>query len=157
MAFAIDILCFGSKRDSGNDILQHYIQLINPYAHFSVRYLKPLSVNKRASAVHVCAQEGDLLCKKWIKNSYPVALSEEGSMFSSKSFAQWIDARKNASQGVIFNIGSAYGLSPDLKMKCKEVISLSPLTMPYRLCLIVLVEQIYRALTILENHPYHKQ
>jgi 23S rRNA (pseudouridine1915-N3)-methyltransferase len=93
---------------------------------------------------------------RWPKGAYPVALSEEGIMFDSSSMARWIQKRAEAATPLIFNIGGAYGLTSSLKKKCRETVSLSPLTFPYRLCLIILLEQLYRSWTILRGHPYHK-
>jgi hypothetical protein len=55
-----------------------------------------------------------------------------------------------------FIIGGTQGLSPALKKSCREIVSLSPLAFPRKLSLVVLLEQIYRAFTILKGHPYHK-
>jgi 23S rRNA (pseudouridine1915-N3)-methyltransferase len=57
---------------------------------------------------------------------------------------------------VNFFIGGAYGHAPEFLKRCDRVVSLSKLTMSHKIAKTVLAEQIYRALTILHNHPYHK-
>ncbi|HAJ79150.1 MAG TPA: hypothetical protein DCO75_05205, partial [Fibrobacteres bacterium] len=82
--------------------------------------------------------------------------SEEGKLMESLRFATWIESFLTSHRSPVFNIGGAFGLSSNIKKECKEIISLSPLTLPHKLCMLVLIEQIYRAFTILHNHPYHK-
>jgi 23S rRNA (pseudouridine1915-N3)-methyltransferase len=86
-----------------------------------------------------------------------VALSEEGkSPGPSHSFARWLAVKQQQSRSLVFIIGGAYGIAPSLKQAAHEVISLSPLTLSHALAQLVLLEQIYRAFTILKGHPYHK-
>ena len=92
----------------------------------------------------------------WPDPSYPIALSEEGKSFTSASFAEWLAKRRIQRVPLVITVGGAYGLAPKLKQECREILSLSPLTFPHRLCYHILLEQLYRACTILENHPYHK-
>ena len=93
---------------------------------------------------------------KWPKRCYPVALAEEGARYNSRSFARWLSERTAAALPLVFNIGGAYGLPETLKERCRETISLSSMTLPHRLCAVILIEQLYRACTILKGHPYHK-
>ena len=82
-----------------------------------------------------------------------VLLSEEGKLFRTEEFAKWLEPRM--SQNVVFLIGSAYGLDPALKSSSDLLWSLSPLTFTHEHARIILVEQIYRGLQVLRNHPYH--
>ncbi len=155
MPFSIQIIGFGNKKELLTQEAEHYRRLLRPYASLTLAYLKP-SKSTKGNHKTILENEGKLISGKWPKQSYPVALSEEGKMFNSISFAQWISQRTLSGIPLTFTIGSAYGLSASVKNKCKEVISLSPLTMPYRLCYNILIEQLYRAFTILKRHPYHK-
>lgn len=153
MPYKIKIIGFNRKRGMFSQEIKHYQQLLNPYASLSIIYIKSPPGNHKKELQQ---REEKLICDKWENNSYPVALSEEGKMYTSTTFAQWLEQRLRFRDNLIFNLGSAYGLSPRVKGKCRDILSFSPLTMPHRLCLVVLVEQLYRAFTILKGHPYHK-
>jgi 23S rRNA (pseudouridine1915-N3)-methyltransferase len=155
MSFSIHIIGVGNKKEFLDQEAEHYRRLIRPYASLTITCLKPFK-EKHNNARIIRENEGKRIFSKWPKQSYPVALSEEGKMFDSKSFSQWISKRVLSGSHLTLNIGGAYGLSLSVKNKCKEVISLSPLTLPHRLCYIILIEQLYRAFTILKKHPYHK-
>jgi 23S rRNA (pseudouridine1915-N3)-methyltransferase len=83
-----------------------------------------------------------------------VALTEEGSQFDSVGFAQWLGGM--ASDRIALVIGGAEGLAPSLKAKATAKLSLSPMTFPHEIARLLLVEQIYRGVTILQGGPYHK-
>ncbi|MBZ7988012.1 23S rRNA (pseudouridine(1915)-N(3))-methyltransferase RlmH [Campylobacter canadensis] len=86
------------------------------------------------------------------KKSFSIALSEEAKELNSFEFAKLLSDKQECS----FFIGGAYGLSDSFKDKCDVCISLSKLTTTHELARIFLLEQIYRALCINSNHPYHK-
>jgi 23S rRNA (pseudouridine1915-N3)-methyltransferase len=125
------------------------------YERVDIRSLKS-PVTGSADAAQVRSREADALRAAWPKRPYPVALSEEGRLMDSRSFARWLGARRQEATEVVFCIGGAYGLDPGFKRECREVLSLSSLTFAHRLVPLVLAEQIYRASTILAGHPYHK-
>ena len=87
-----------------------------------------------------------------------VLLDERGRQRRSKEFAQWVDARQmEGCKRVAILIGGANGHSPALKEMVKESWSLSAMTLQHELALLVLVEQIYRAYSILRGDPYHRE
>ncbi len=86
-----------------------------------------------------------------------IALSENGKEFSSKDFAKYLEKTSaNFGGKIAFVIGAAEGFDKDDIKKANNVISLSKLTFPHNMARLMLVEQMYRAWTILENKPYHK-
>ncbi len=155
MPFTIKIIGFGHKKEIPVDEITRYRKFLKPYADVSIVTLKPLS-GTNSSRHEMLEREGKRIAGAWPARSYTVALSEEGKLFTSISFSQWLSKRIMSGGTLLFNIGGAYGLSSLLKEQCKEVLSLSPLTLPHRLCYVVLIEQLYRAFTILKGHPYHK-
>ena len=77
---------------------------------------------------------------------------------SSESFAQWLGReRDQGRQLLIFAIGPGDGWSQDSRRRAVEALSLGPMTLAHELARVVLCEQIYRALTILAGHPYHRR
>jgi len=95
-------------------------------------------------------EEGKKLINKVV--GYAIALSEDGEQIDSISFAKKLEKIPD----VTFIIGGAFGLSKEVKERVDMLLSLSKMTFPHELALLVLVEQIYRAERILEGHPYHK-
>ncbi|MFO0104319.1 MAG: 23S rRNA (pseudouridine(1915)-N(3))-methyltransferase RlmH [Cyanobium sp.] len=83
-----------------------------------------------------------------------VALSEEGQALGSVQLAERL--HDSASGRLAFVIGGADGLSPQLKQRAVWTLSLSPLTFPHDLARLLLLEQLYRAQTILQGGPYHR-
>lgn len=86
-----------------------------------------------------------------------VLLDEHGKQISSADFAQWLSReRDQGRQLIIFAIGPADGWSDESRKRAAQLLSLGPMTMAHELARVVLAEQIYRALTILAGHPYHR-
>jgi 23S rRNA (pseudouridine1915-N3)-methyltransferase len=86
-----------------------------------------------------------------------VLLDERGKQMSSEIFAKWLGReRDEGRQLIIFAIGPADGWSEGSRQRAIERLSLGPMTLAHELARVVLCEQIYRALTILSGHPYHR-
>src|SRR6202000_2223439 len=91
------------------------------------------------------------------EKSILVALDERGDNVDSASFARHLGRwRDEAVANTIFAIGGADGLSPDLRRKAKVRIAFGSATWPHQMVRVMLLEQIYRAATILAGHPYHR-
>jgi 23S rRNA (pseudouridine1915-N3)-methyltransferase len=90
-----------------------------------------------------------------LENPFIVLLTEKGKQFESRQFSEWL-FDKTPSQKIIFVIGGASGHGADIIQMSKFKLSLSEMTFPHKLARLLFVEQIYRAITIKENHPYHK-
>lgn len=86
-----------------------------------------------------------------------VLLDERGKQMNSESFAAWLGReRDEGRQLVIFALGPADGWSPESRADAGLLLSLGPMTMAHELARVVICEQVYRALTILKGHPYHR-
>ena len=83
-----------------------------------------------------------------------VVLTEEGDSFSSLAFARQLEG--SGSSRLVFVIGGADGLEPALKAQAAWALSLSPMTLPHELARLLLLEQLYRALSIQQGGPYHR-
>jgi 23S rRNA (pseudouridine1915-N3)-methyltransferase len=87
---------------------------------------------------------------------YLILLDSRGKQLSSESFAEHIGRlRDSGTQSLIFAIGPADGWSAAARTRASLILSFGAITLPHELARAVLAEQIYRALTILANHPYH--
>ena len=85
-----------------------------------------------------------------------VALDERGASWSTEQFAERIEAWQHVGKDLAFVIGGADGLDPELRGDADHCMSLSPMVMPHGLVRVMFVEQLYRAATIIQGHPYHK-
>tara|TARA_B100000212_G_C27185698_1_gene452343 strand:+ start:100 stop:522 length:423 start_codon:yes stop_codon:yes gene_type:complete len=87
-------------------------------------------------------------------NNIIIGLAEEGKSFNSQEFASLLLSFEN--KKISFFIGDADGLSNEIKSNSDLLLSLSPMTFPHELARLILIEQIYRAVTISQNTPYHR-
>jgi len=85
-----------------------------------------------------------------------VALDERGTSLSSVELSEFLGRAQSASADLLFVIGGDEGLSPDVPTAAKLTLSLSRMTLPHRMARMVLLEQIYRAFSLLRKEPYHK-
>lgn len=109
------------------------------------------------SVDEVKAREGREILKRLEPFDYIIALDERGGALSSERFARLLESRMNAgTKGIAIVIGGAYGLSESVRERANLVLSLSEFTLPHQLSRLVIVEQCYRAFTILKGIGYHK-
>ena len=87
-------------------------------------------------------------------NNIIICLSEEGKQFNSVELSSFLLSFKN--KKINFLIGDTDGISSDIKKNSDLILSLSPLTFPHELARLILIEQIYRAVSISKNSPYHR-
>ena len=110
--------------------------------------LSPDEVREREAAV---------IEKKLQGFDYVVALDERGKRMSSEGFRDLLNVRMNAgTKQICFLIGGAYGLAERVRQAAHYVLSLSEMTFPHQLTRLILVEQIYRAQTLMKGVKYHK-
>lgn len=145
-----------------NIVAIHKISGSAPEAEIIADYLKRIPWNVSISELEVKGKfppdkqkilEGELLLKSILEGSFIISLDERGEILDSKAFAKAIE---KIQQPISFVIGGAYGLSDQVRDKSNMLLALGKMTMPHLMARMVLVEQIYRAYTIGQNHPYHK-
>ena len=120
--------------------------------------VKEVKAEPRAGqpAAKLMQLEAERLRKAIPAEDIVVAMDEHGRDFTTMDFAKKVDGWKNEGCGVTFLIGGADGLDPELKKGCRMMLRLSSMTLPHAFARVMLVEQIYRAWSILNNHPYHR-
>jgi 23S rRNA (pseudouridine1915-N3)-methyltransferase len=112
---------------------------------------------KQAGTPQARDEEGATLLARVKPGERLVALDERGDQPTSVELASRLARWQARGQDVALVIGGADGLSPAVLERAQERLSLSRLTLPHRLARVVLVEQLYRAVTILRGEPYHKE
>jgi len=119
--------------------------------------LKPAMRNKSADTARWLQQEAERIRTALPRQALNVILDERGRSFTTRKLAEHLERWRNDGRDVAFVIGGADGLSPDLKSGADLLWSLSPLTLPHGLVRVLLAEQLYRASSMLFNHPYHRE
>jgi 23S rRNA (pseudouridine1915-N3)-methyltransferase len=137
-------------------------EAIRDYEKRAARYW-PLDVHEvreeRATGISVDKvreREGQRLADKLPDRAQTVTCDIKGRAFDSTQFAEFLQSAREQDRDLAFLIGGAFGLASDLTSKSSIKLSLAPWTLPHELARLVLVEQIYRAGTIVRGEPYHK-
>ena len=118
---------------------------------------EPRAENDAGSVERLVEAEAKRIAHAIPKGAFKVALDERGRMCTTRELAQRMASWHMEGRDVAFVIGGADGLARELKSTAGFLWSLSPLTLPHALVRVVLAEQLYRAHTILKNHPYHRE
>ncbi len=104
----------------------------------------------------VMREEGEKLLAAIPDNAWVVALDEHGKQWSSKELAAQVEKWANHSSQVALMIGGADGLDKTCLERADQTWSLSPMTLPHAMVRVVVAEQLYRAWSLNNNHPYHR-
>ena len=152
-------LVIGKTTD--NRIVQltdEYISRISHYMPFQMEVIPELRNAKNLTFEQQKEQEAELIKKSLQSGDYIVLLDEHGKERRSLDFASWIQKRMGASpRRLVFIVGCPYGFSQQIHKMAQEEISLSQMTFSHQMIRLLFVEQIYRAMTILNGEPYHHE
>lgn len=127
---------------------------IERYLPFEYKCFQPSKSNQRTQ---VMAEEASWLLQQFDSTATKVILlDEKGPQLTSVQFANRLEAwRQGSHKRVVFVIGSAYGFDQRITARADELLGLSLMTLPHQLCRLMVLEQIYRACTILRGESYH--
>jgi 23S rRNA (pseudouridine1915-N3)-methyltransferase len=135
-----------------------YRKRIENYLPFEDMIIPGIRNSRNFSPEEFKQKEGEMLMKLTNEGDFVVLLDERGKQFTSNEFAQFIQQRMNSGiKTLTFVIGGAYGFSDGAYKAAAAKIALSSLTFPHQLVRIIFAEQLYRAMTILRNEPYHNE
>ncbi len=153
----IKLLAIG-KTD--NKQLQHlileYQQRLKHYVKFDFEIIPDIKNAKNLSETQQKEKEGSLILKSLSNTDILILLDENGKQYDSVAFSAHIQKKMNAGhKRLVFAIGGPYGFSDVVYEKSLETISLSKMTFSHQMVRLFVVEQLYRAFTILRNEPYH--
>ncbi len=137
--------------------IHEYIKRFPPGIDLKVVSISP--VKRKKSISHKKAHSGEVERIKAAipKHSYIIALDEKGKQHNSQKLSDRLSDWIQDGQDVVFIIGGADGIAPSIISDAHEVWSLSKYTMPHAIARVFLIEQLYRAWSILNNHPYHRK
>jgi 23S rRNA (pseudouridine1915-N3)-methyltransferase len=147
-------------KDRNDPLLQagdDYLERLNHYFPTELVSVKEEPARTKADLERVKKLEAERLVKAAGKAVVLVVLDENGTTIRSEELAnrlgRWADEGR---QEIAFLVGGPNGVSDELRRQAAFVLSLSKMTLPHRLARVVLLEQLYRAVTILRGEPYHK-
>lgn len=136
--------------------IDEYHKRINHYLSFELVVIPELKNTKSLTLEQQKQREGDLILRQLSHTDTVVLLDERGREFTSRGFAEYIDKKQHAlSKRLVLVIGGPYGFGPEVYKAAHEQISLSRMTFSHQMIRMILVEQLYRAMSILNNEPYH--
>lgn len=152
----ITILAIGKKHDPKlESAISDYSKRLMHYTNFEW-HLAEAKITQSMSELEIKKYESDLLLKNIKSESRVILLDERGTKLDTLSFSEKIQTLKNSGQkDIVFLIGGAYGVNEDLMKRADFIWSLSPLVFPHQLVRLILIEQLYRAHTILAGEKYH--
>ena len=138
--------------------IQDYIQRTKRYIQFDMEVIPELKNTKSLSMEVQKDKEGELIIKALQPGDVIVLLDEGGKEMRSIEFADYMKRKMNTvNKRLVFIIGGPYGFSPKIYNMAHEKISLSRMTFSHQIVRLIFIEQLYRAMSILHNSPYHHE
>jgi len=135
-----------------------YVKRLSFYIPFEIKVIPDIKNRSSLSEELQKEKEGQLILNQVSPGDYIVLLDEHGAEYSSIAFSKWIEKKMIAgTRQLIFVIGGPYGFSNTVYQRSDLKISLSQMTFSHQMVRMIFVEQIYRAMTIIKNEPYHHE
>jgi len=137
--------------------IEHYQKMLSKFAELEFITVKDEKVTEHSSEKVVLKKEGERVLKSLSKNSFSLVLDSKGKMLSTEEMASSLKEKMNQGYNdFVFVTGSALGLSSEVINSADFRLSLSRMTFPHQLVRLILLEQVYRAFSIIEGRKYHK-
>ncbi|GHT62529.1 ribosomal RNA large subunit methyltransferase H [Bacteroidia bacterium] len=138
--------------------VNEYCTRLKHYLPFEMEVIPDMKNTKNLSFDQLKEKEGELILKSFQAGDFIVLLDERGLTFTSLEFSKYIEKKiQTVPKRLVFVIGGPYGFSQKIYDAAREKIALSKMTFSHQLVRLVFVEQLYRAMTIIGNEPYHHE
>ena len=140
------------------EAIDEYRNRLAHYLPFELVVLPDVKNVKSLSEAQQKEKEGELILKALQPGDYLVLLDERGKEYTSMQFAAYIEKKMhNVPKRLVFVIGGPYGFGEEVYKAASEKISLSKMTFSHQMIRLIFIEQLYRAMTILNHEPYHHE
>jgi 23S rRNA (pseudouridine1915-N3)-methyltransferase len=140
------------------EAMETYSKRINKYISFGTKTFKNIKNAQNWPVELLKSKEWESIEKTLSPQDYLIVLDEKGTQMNSMQFSEFLNKTlTHVSSRTVFLIGGAYGFDNKAYLRAQQKISLSNLTFSHQLARIVLLEQIYRGFSILNNEPYHNE
>ncbi|MCL4503385.1 MAG: 23S rRNA (pseudouridine(1915)-N(3))-methyltransferase RlmH [Deltaproteobacteria bacterium] len=152
----VNVLMVGKTREGFiREGLEFYRKRLKPLMQLNLTSVREEKETAGLTPDTIKAKEGERLQTQAPPKSYLVALDPKGRECTTEEFADWLTRRELAARPLAFLIGGHWGLAAAVLAAVNERFSLSRLTLTHELARLILLEQLYRAMTIKMGHPYH--
>ena len=155
----IRIVTVGKDKDRWiTEGVEHYCKLLSRWANVEIKLIPDTKSTSSLSPDLIMKKQAEQL-EKAIGKGTLVALSDRGEKCDSRAFAGLLEKLQvtgSGSSSITFLIGGAYGLDSSLLKRAHHVVSMSGLTFSHQLCRLIILEQLYRGLSIIHGTSYHK-
>lgn len=135
--------------------IEEYYRRLKHYIKTEIRIVPDLKNTKNMTEKEQMQREGENILKEIPPGGTLILLDERGRKFSSISFADFLQKKIMEGKDLFLAVGGAYGFSDEVKNKADIKISLSDMTFSHQMIRMILLEQVYRAFTIIKGEPYH--
>jgi 23S rRNA (pseudouridine1915-N3)-methyltransferase len=135
--------------------ISDYQKRLNHYLRFDELTLPDIKNRKKLPVDEIKVREGEQLLKNCKPIDFVILLDENGKSYSSVELANYLLKKISIGRDIVLVIGGAYGFSQEVYKRANDMISLSRMTFSHQLVRLILVEQLYRAMTIIRGEPYH--
>lgn len=155
----ISLLVIGKTDDKILDKLTDtYRKRIKHFINFDYIEIPDVRLHKKITEEKQKQLEAEALLKHIPNSSYLILLDEKGKHYTSVAFSKKIQKHMHESiHNLVFVVGGPYGFAPEIYEKCQEQMSLSKMTFSHQMIRLFFTEQIYRAMSIWKNLPYHHE
>lgn len=155
----IKLLAIGKTDDKNlHTLIEAYQSRLKHYINFDIEVIADIKNVKNLTEAQQKEKEGELILKKLTATDVLILLDEKGTQFSSVAFSEYLQKKMNAGvKQLVLVIGGPYGFSEAVYQQAQGKISLSKMTFSHQMIRLFVVEQLYRANTILKNEPYHHE
>ena len=155
----IQVICVGkTQRADLKNWLPDYCKRLLRFTPFEWHEIPDLKNTKNLPEKQQKTDEGKLILAAVSPSDTLVLFDERGSLHTSKGFAQFLQKKMNAgTKKMVFVVGGPYGFSQEVYDRAQGKIALSQMTFSHQMVRIFVVEQLYRAISILNNQPYHHE
>ena len=157
----VKILCVGKiKEKFFKDAISEYSKRLSKYCSLEIIEVADEKTSENASDVEIALvkdKEGERILKAIKDKDFVIALAILGKQMDSVAFSKYIENLTiSCHSSIVFVIGGSLGLSDSVLSRSDFKISFSEMTFPHQLMRVILLEQIYRGMRIINNEPYHK-
>lgn len=155
----IKLIAIGKTDDKQlQQLINVYQKRLSHYIKFEFITIPDIKNTKNLSENQQKKKEGDLIFKELSPTDQLILLDEKGKDFRSIEFSNFLQKKMNSGiKQLVFVIGGPYGFSESIYQKSQGKVSLSKMTFSHQMIRLFMLEQLYRAFTILKNEPYHHE
>lgn len=157
----ISILCVGKIKEKYWDMaINEYLKRLSRYIKINIIEVsdeKAPETMSRAQEEQVKKKEGERILKNINDTDYVIVLDIKGKDLSSEEFSKFVEnSMIKGESSIVFVIGGSLGIWSEVIKRADFLLSFSRMTFPHQMMRVILLEQIYRAIKIIKNEPYHK-